>query len=85
MPGSLAMAHQEAPWRAPSGGAHWLLWGGWAPVLLLRPASHRSPAHQGTPGSWVWKTLPGPEGTTQPPTSGSSAHLVLAEPQGRAL
>lgn len=26
-----------------------------------------------------------PEGTTQPPTSGSSAHLVLAEPQGRAL
>ena len=57
-PGNL-LAGQETPWRAPSGGAHWLWWRGWAPVLLLRPCLPllTTPGHP-------WD----PEGTTQPPS-----------------
>lgn len=76
-PGNL-LAGQETPWQAPSGGAHWLSWRGWAPVLLLTTPGH--PWESGLEDPT--RTLRAPP---SPPASGSRAHLVLAEPQSRAL
>ena len=80
------MASQETPWRAPLGAAHWPLWRGWAPVLLLRPRLLLLTTTLGHPWELgLEDATRTPRAPPSPQTSGSSAHLVLAEPQGRAL